>query len=345
MYDAHARIGALCCFLTIVSGHALVHADQVVVTDVTYTHSNDTTENSHHRLPPRQGSPANWMSPVDYTKGSVHILVEVKTKPGNAPTKFQICFEGDPNYACTDQSATYTATGKQEWVSPFSKFWYSGDMDWAQGIQEVALILKDTQNMPRTEAAYLPTDLRVQVTLLSEGATYTPPGATGAPAAGAPAAGAPAPGAAGRSAAGMGGGDEPDDEPAAGSGVGAAGMAGAAAGAVAAGTGAAETAGAAGMTAAVGRGAAGARSSSAAGSGGARSAVSGAGGAATSSRSDADSAHDEFQYPSGNESNCSVGRGVAARPAGTHAGFSAVLALALLVRVRGQRRRRRALAA
>ena len=42
-------------------------AAQVVVTEVTYTHSATTTTDSHYRLSPLPGTPTNWVSPVDYT--------------------------------------------------------------------------------------------------------------------------------------------------------------------------------------------------------------------------------------------------------------------------------------
>lgn len=153
-------------------------AEQFIVTDVSYTHSKDTTSDSHYRVAPQTGSPSNWKSPIDYTAGSVHVLLEVKTKPaGDTPTKFQICFEGSPGYGCTDQSPTYTKTGTYEWTTKFSAFYLgNGGPDWSKGVSKVALILKDTaNNKPQGDPKYVPTDLRVQVAVISGGASFAPP--------------------------------------------------------------------------------------------------------------------------------------------------------------------------
>jgi hypothetical protein len=153
-------------------------AEQFIAADVTYTHSAETTSDSHYRVSPRAGSPTNWKSPVDYSKGSARVLLEVKSKPADTETKFQICFEATPTYACTEQSPTYTKTGKYEWTTPFSRFWSPEGMavDWSKGVVKVALILKDTSNgKPQGDPKYVPTDLHVEVAILSEGATYVAP--------------------------------------------------------------------------------------------------------------------------------------------------------------------------
>jgi len=98
-------------------------AQQFVLTDVSYTHSATTTTDSHYRVSPAEGTPANWTSPVDYTKGSAYVRLRVRTKPsGNAPTRFQICFEGTNSYACTSQSPVYTAPDTYEWTTDLLKF-------------------------------------------------------------------------------------------------------------------------------------------------------------------------------------------------------------------------------
>jgi hypothetical protein len=163
-------IGA--CF-AVLALSANARADQFIVTDVTYTHSGQTTSDSHYRVAPSAATPKDWTKPLDWSKGSVHVLLEVKTKPGETPTKFQICFEGSPTYACTDQSPTYTKPGKYEWSTPFAKFYQASQMKWANGVSKVALILKDTNNgKPQGDPKYVPTDLHVEVAVVSEGSTY-----------------------------------------------------------------------------------------------------------------------------------------------------------------------------
>ncbi len=159
-------------------------AAQFVVAEVTYEHSATTTTDSHLRLPPSAETPKNWKAPVDYaTAGSVHVRLEVLTKPSAEKTRFQICFEGTPSYACTDQSPIYTTTGVYTWATPFPSFYQYSQVDWTKGILKSALILKDDKNVkPAPENVgdarsklFMPTKLRVTVTVVSPGSTYVPP--------------------------------------------------------------------------------------------------------------------------------------------------------------------------
>lgn len=158
-------------------------AAQVVVTEITYTHSNDTTNDSHFMVDPLPGTPSNWASPVNYAQGTAVVRLEVFTKPTNAATRFQICFVGSPSYACTNQAPAYTSPGVYTWTTPFTSFYQYASVSWSQGVARIALILKDTnngkpavENVGATESArYMPTNLRVTVTLVSAGSTYVPP--------------------------------------------------------------------------------------------------------------------------------------------------------------------------
>lgn len=172
---------------------APVRAEQFVLADVSYTHSAETTQDSHYYPELPADTPRDWTKPVDYAHGSVHVVLDVKTKPaGDAPTKFQLCFEGTPSYGCTAQSPTYTKIGRVEWDSPFSGFWYESTVDWAQGVKRMPLILKDDMNnKPAGDPKYMPTELHVQVTLVSAGAKFVapPPPAAGSGGGGAGAGG------------------------------------------------------------------------------------------------------------------------------------------------------------
>ena len=314
---------------------SVAHAEQFVVVDVSYTHSADTTKDSHFYVKPPADAPKDWTKPIDYSMGSVHILIDVKTKPaGDTPTKFQICFEGTPAYGCTTQSPTYMKTGRVEWDSPFKDFWYGGDVDWAQGIKQIPLILKDTNNgKPAGDPKYMPTDLHVQVTLVSPGAKFVPPPAAGSGGAGGAAAGAGGSiaGAGGAASAGRGG---------ASGGAAAAGSAGAqnAAGAAAAGRGGASGVAAVGgagaaSTPTAGKAAAGtgvAGSSATNGAGAASPAGSGSAGAVGTTTNPQTAAGDDA---GGDDSGC--------RTAGSGSnGALAVLVLLGLVITRRRRQRR-----
>lgn len=164
-------------------------ADQVVVFDETWVHTPDLPD-SHYRLPPAEGTPADWVNPTDYTGGSAWVYLEVFSKPTAQETKFQVCFEATPTYACTAQSPTYTEVGVYEWETPFGGFWSPpGELvDWTQGVNQIACILKDTENGkpsadnvgPEIAALYTPTEVRLVVTLVEAGSVYEPPTPTGA---------------------------------------------------------------------------------------------------------------------------------------------------------------------
>jgi uncharacterized protein (TIGR03382 family) len=203
------RAGSALLALVVPLAAAPVRAEQFVLADVSYTHSAQTTQDSHYYPDLPADMPKDWTKPVDYAHGSVHVVLDVKTKPaGDAPTKFQLCFEGTPSYGCTLQSPTYTKTGRVEWDSPFSSFWYESTVDWAQGVKRMPLILKDDMNnKPAGDPKYVPSELHVQVTLVSAGAKFVappPPTAAGSGGGGAGGAGVRT-GGTGGSRAGAGG--------------------------------------------------------------------------------------------------------------------------------------------
>ena len=164
------------------SGNAA--AAQLVVFDAQWEHTADIRDS--HYYPRLNRVPGNWVSPVNYATGTAHVHLEVLTKPTRTPTRFQVCFEGTPTYACTAQSDPYTTTGTLHWATPFSSMWVppSTTMNWANGVDRVAVILKDTENgkpsadnVGDAEAAkYMPTRVRMVVTLVTQGSTYVPPG-------------------------------------------------------------------------------------------------------------------------------------------------------------------------
>src|SRR5262245_24078917 len=172
--------------LSLVSSAAL--ADQFVVMDETWVHTPDMPD-SHYRVDPSAVTPADWVSPVDYSQGTAWVYLEVHTKPTDQPTKFQVCFEATPTYACTAQSPTYTEVGVYEWATSFSDFWSppGESVDWTLGVNKLACILKDTMNGkpsadnvgPDTAALYTPTEVRMVVTIVAPGSTYMPPTPTG----------------------------------------------------------------------------------------------------------------------------------------------------------------------
>ena len=177
------RLKAGAASLLVLGIAARASAEQFVVAEATYTHSAQTTKDSHYYANPTPETPDNWSSPVDYANGSVHVRLEVKTKPSDAATRYQICFEMSQNYCCTDQAPPYTEPGIYEWDTDVVDMWRPGPVNFAQGIKRSALILKDTTNVKpapenvgeETSKLYMPTDLSVTVTVVRAGDSFMPP--------------------------------------------------------------------------------------------------------------------------------------------------------------------------
>ncbi len=164
----------------------LLQAEQFDVVDVTYTHSPQTTMDSHYSPTMLPGVPRNWRTPIDYASGTAYMYLEVFTKPSDARTVFSVCFLGTPSYACTGFSPAYTRPGFVKWSAPFFRFYQYDRVDWSKGVTRgVALILKTPDNVKpapenvgaATAALYMPTMVRMVVSIVSPGGTYTAPGA------------------------------------------------------------------------------------------------------------------------------------------------------------------------
>lgn len=200
---------------------------QFAVVEQTYTATTANTSDSHYRVPPRQGTPGNWRSPVDYASGRVHARLEVLDKPSAEPTLYNICFEATPSYACMPYSPAYTAEGVYDFEYPFSAFYQYSDVDWSQGVRQIALILKDENGTKmQGSPAFYPTTIHLTLTVVAPGATYVPPrnpGDAGTPedAGDPPDAGASEPDAATETDAATGAPDAGPSDPAAGAGGGA----------------------------------------------------------------------------------------------------------------------------
>jgi hypothetical protein len=158
-------------------------ADQFVMTDVTYEHSAATTTDSHYRVPRPNNTPANWRSPIDYASSTVYTHIEVLTKPaGDAPSVWVICFEGT-GYACYWSPVYRTGPTTLDFSFKFPDFFQYTAIDWTKPIYNTALILKDDMNVKvapenvgaARAALYMPTRVRIVVTVVSPGGTYVPP--------------------------------------------------------------------------------------------------------------------------------------------------------------------------
>jgi MYXO-CTERM domain-containing protein len=156
---------------------------QLVSFDIVYTAEfYDGTvkgENYHHLVKPAPTEPASWTTPVDYSKGTVYIHQEVMTKPSARDTIITICFDGDlEGYGCID-TKTYTTTGVHETVAPITSTWQYGKIAWGKRRTEYHLVIKDPKagGNPggNPKEAFVPSMMRIVMTIVPPGGTYTPP--------------------------------------------------------------------------------------------------------------------------------------------------------------------------
>jgi len=169
--------------LLVLSAQAsLLHAEQFVLFDVTFTFTKEDAlsskpSQSHYylkddRLNPQR--PKDWTTPVDHRNGTAHLRVEVLEKPaGDQPTSWSVCYipyKGQNHgYGCIG-TGPYSKTGVIEKDLDMTKFWQNNDI--------IYLVLKDDKNLhahKRTDMEkFFPTKVRMTLIQVSKGSTYDP---------------------------------------------------------------------------------------------------------------------------------------------------------------------------
>ncbi len=184
-------------------------AEQFVLFDVMFDYTKmqadtSTPSKSHFYVKGNLINPArptNWVSPVDYRNGTVHIRTEVLDKPaGGERTEWTLCYipnRGQGNgYGCTG-SGIYREKGLYERDESMTAWWENQSIIWTEGIKQMDLVIKDgsggngqAHQRPDHEK-FFPTRVRITMVQVSAGSKYDAskvPNLTAAPAdAGAPA--------------------------------------------------------------------------------------------------------------------------------------------------------------
>jgi hypothetical protein len=147
----------------------------------------------HHLIKPGAMEPANWVTPVNLSKGTAYLYVEVMKKPSARKTILTMCFDGDREaYGCIDTDS-YTAVGNFTTMSPMAeggKFWNYKAIKWTSKRGEYHIVVKDPGlggtpgGQPATD--FTPTTVRLALTVVPPGGTYVPPTGGGSSDAGAP---------------------------------------------------------------------------------------------------------------------------------------------------------------
>jgi hypothetical protein len=195
-----ALLGGTLLAATWLAAPAAARAEQFILFDATFTYTkadadNATPNKSHYYVTsnnpinkPNPNRPTNWLTPVDYRTGTVHIRTEVIDKPaGGEITQWFLCYianrgaPGTGGYGCTG-TGTYKEEGVIERDDSMTVWWNNTAIDWTQGIKQIDIIMKDfgtgnggnyTHLRPDPEK-FFPTRVRITAIQVSKGGTYDP---------------------------------------------------------------------------------------------------------------------------------------------------------------------------
>jgi hypothetical protein len=153
-------------------------AEQLVLFDITYTHTRD--RHAHHEVKaPLLVQPDNWTSPVNYAAGTIHFYQEIETKPSPRVTIIDFCFISNPGYGCIE-TLPYTKTGVNETMrsmAPNGDWYQRNQIDFTRKMGSIELVIKDpatyTNGCPKQDCT--PSKMRFVAILVPPGGTYQKP--------------------------------------------------------------------------------------------------------------------------------------------------------------------------
>jgi enterochelin esterase family protein len=167
-------------------------AQQFVLFDETFTFTKEDADNSkpsksHYYVRSKSlnaDRPKDWVKPVDYRNGTVHIRAEVIEKPaGGAPTTWTLCYIPNKGlkagYGCTG-TQIYREKGVYEKDVKMTSFWQNDNIVWEEGIKEMHLVIKDDSgggghaHKRADHEKFFPTKMRITMIQVAAGATYDP---------------------------------------------------------------------------------------------------------------------------------------------------------------------------
>jgi hypothetical protein len=166
-------------------------AQQFVLFDVSFDFTwedaiNAAPSKSHYYVKESNGlslqRPTNWVTPINYRTGKVHIHLEVLEKPaGGQKQGWALCYVGQAgSYGCpyTDY---YTETGTYERDVSMDSFYNNATIDWTKGVSEVDLVytINDSGQghvhfFPELKDKTTPTKVRLAMVQVASGSTYDP---------------------------------------------------------------------------------------------------------------------------------------------------------------------------
>ena len=165
------------------------HAEQLTLFDVTFNFTwedaiNASPSKSHYYVKSDKLNaqrPTNWIAPIDYRTGKVHIYLEVLEKPaGGQKQGWALCYVGGGSYGCP-YTKYYTEKGIYESDVDMTSFYNNATIDWTKGITEVDLVytINDSGSghvhfFPDLKDKTTPTKVRIAMVQVAKGSTYDP---------------------------------------------------------------------------------------------------------------------------------------------------------------------------
>jgi hypothetical protein len=177
----------LCAML----GAASARAEQFLLFDVEFTYTwqdaiNSSPSQSHYYVNDdnvlNTERPDDWLSPVDFRNGTLHVRLEVIDKPpGDQTANWTLCYiANEGGYGCA-QTGVYTSEGVFESDVAMTDWWNNEVIDWSQGIKQMDLIYKKSTAgldhvhfFPELEPLLTPTTVRITMVQVADGDTYDP---------------------------------------------------------------------------------------------------------------------------------------------------------------------------
>lgn len=175
----------------LVGATRLARAEQFILLDATFDYTWDDAANSkpsksHYYVNEgnflNKARPKNWLSPVDYRNGTLHVRTEVFKKPaGDQQVGWTLCYiPNSGGYGCAD-TTYYKSTGVFDRETKMTDWWQNEELDWSQGIKQMDLIyaINDSgsghiTNYPELKELTTPTRVRITMVQVSAGSTYDP---------------------------------------------------------------------------------------------------------------------------------------------------------------------------
>jgi MYXO-CTERM domain-containing protein len=163
--------------LIVAAARTSADAKQFVLTQKMYTHPDFSDGISHVALATAPGVPTNWKSPINYAEGLIHLTLDVRSKPSDVRTWYQICIWAPWKYTCGYPVGPFTKPGLYKRAIPLSQFWQYDAVDFTK-FRQVFAVVKADNNVQITDPKneryklFYPMNLSMKVTIVAKGDTY-----------------------------------------------------------------------------------------------------------------------------------------------------------------------------